>query len=207
MGRVLHARGGRRELRSKDPNTQVGACIADTNHRILSVGYNGTPSALNDDDFPWGVRGRPLADKHSYVVHAEANAVLNYRGSLKDLSGATVYVTLFPCNECAKILAQVGIGEVVYLSDKYCGSGGEPHIQADPHLVRYRVPRDGARRLSLALDLGAGIIRRSCDGEDSTCAFARVPLHLFRQPEGWMLLWRRKAPGEVAGRRERKSNG
>ena len=111
-------------MRSKDPNTQVGACIADTNHRILSVGYNGTPSALNDDDFPWGVSDDPLADKHSYVVHAEANAVLNYRGSLKDMSGATVYVTLVPCNECAKILAQVGIGEVVYLSDKYDGTEG-----------------------------------------------------------------------------------
>ena len=110
------------QLRSKDPNTQVGACIADTNHRILSVGYNGTPSALHDDDFPWGVSDDPLLDKHSYVVHAEANAVLNYRGSLKDLGGATVYVTLFPCHECAKILAQVGIGEVVYLSDKYNGT-------------------------------------------------------------------------------------
>ncbi len=110
------------QLRSKDPNTQVGACIADTNHRILSVGYNGTPSALNDDDFPWGSSDDPLLDKHSYVVHAEANAVLNYRGSLKDLSGGTVYVTLFPCHECAKILAQVGIGEIVYLSDKYDGT-------------------------------------------------------------------------------------
>lgn len=110
------------QLRSKDPNTQVGACIADTNHRILSVGYNGTPSALNDDDFPWGSSDDPLLDKHSYVVHAEANAVLNYRGSLKDLNHATIYVTLFPCNECAKILAQVGIGEVVYLSDKYEGT-------------------------------------------------------------------------------------
>ena len=111
-------------MRSKDPNTQVGACIADTNHRILSVGYNGTPSALTDDEFPWGVSDDPLMDKHGYVVHAEANAVLNYRGSLKDMIGATVYVTLFPCNECAKILAQVGIGEVVYLSDKYDGTEG-----------------------------------------------------------------------------------
>lgn len=110
------------QLRSKDPNTQVGACIADTNNRILSVGYNGTPSALNDDDFPWGINDDPLLDKHSYVVHAEANAVLNYRGSLKDLNRATIYVTLFPCHECAKILAQVGIGEVVYLSDKYDGT-------------------------------------------------------------------------------------
>ena len=71
----------------------VGACIASTNHRILSVGYNGTPSALNDDFFPWGTSDDPLQDKHNYVVHAEANAVLNYRGSLKDLEGSTVYVT------------------------------------------------------------------------------------------------------------------
>ena len=84
------------QRRSKDPNTQVGACIANTNHRILS-----------------------LQDKHNYVVHAEANAVLNYRGSLKDLEGSTVYVTLFPCHDCAKILAQVGVGEVVYLDNKY----------------------------------------------------------------------------------------
>ena len=112
------------QLRSKDPNTQVGACIADTNHSILSVGYNGTPSALNDDDFPWGTSDDPLQDKHNYVVHAEANAVLNYRGSLKDLSHASVYVTLFPCHECAKILAQAGIGEVVYLDDKYDGTDG-----------------------------------------------------------------------------------
>ena len=102
------------QRRSKDPNTQVGACIASTNHRILSVGYNGTPSALNDDFFPWGTSDDPLQDKHNYVVHAEANAVLNYRGSLKDLEGSTVYVTLFPCHDCAKILAQVGVGEVVW---------------------------------------------------------------------------------------------
>ncbi|MBY4798216.1 dCMP deaminase family protein [Collinsella sp. AGMB00827] len=107
------------QLRSKDPNTQVGACIASTNNRILSVGYNGTPSALDDDDFPWGTSEDPLEDKHNYVVHAEANAVLNYRGSLNDLADATVYVTLFPCHDCAKILAQVGIGSVVYLDDKY----------------------------------------------------------------------------------------
>lgn len=109
-------------MRSKDPNTQVGACIADTNNRILSVGYNGTPSSLNDDDFPWGTADDPLHDKHNYVIHAEANAILNYRGSLKDMAGATVYVTLFPCHECAKTLVQAGIGEVVYLDDKYNGT-------------------------------------------------------------------------------------
>lgn len=109
-------------LRSKDPNTQVGACIADAQHRILTVGYNGTPKGFNDDDFPWQYSDDPLEDKHSYVVHAEANAVLNYRGSLKDLQGSSCYVTLFPCNECAKLLAQVGIAEVIYISDKYEGS-------------------------------------------------------------------------------------
>lgn len=109
-------------LRSKDPNTQVGACIADQNHRILSVGYNGTPAGIDDDEFPWEPTDDPLFDKHNYVIHAEANAILNYRGSLKDMQGATVYVTLFPCHECAKTLVQAGVGEVVYLSDKYEGT-------------------------------------------------------------------------------------
>ncbi len=107
-------------LRSKDPNTQVGACIASPDHRILSVGYNGTPSGIDDDAFPWADEdGDPLHDKHNYVIHAEANALLNYRGSLQDLQKGTVYVTLFPCQECAKMLIQAGIGEVVYLDDKY----------------------------------------------------------------------------------------
>ena len=106
-------------LRSKDPNTQVGACIAGTDHRILSVGYNGTPSGLDDEEFPWETTDDPLTDKHNYVIHAEANAILNFRGSLKELTDATVYVTLFPCQECAKMLVQAGIGEVVYLDDKY----------------------------------------------------------------------------------------
>ena len=109
-------------LRSKDPNTQVGACIADTNHRILSVGYNGTPAGIDDDEFPWGPTDDPLRDKHNYVMHAEANAILNYRGSLKDMSGASAYVTLFPCHECAKMLVQAGVGEVAYLDDKYDGT-------------------------------------------------------------------------------------
>ena len=111
-------------LRSKDPNTQVGACIAGQDNRILSVGYNGTPRGLTDDDFPWETTDDILTDKHSYVIHAEANAVLNYRGSLRELDGARIYVTLFPCNECAKFLVQVGIGEVIYLDDKYDGTPG-----------------------------------------------------------------------------------
>ena len=109
-------------LRSKDPRTQVGACIADTSQRILSVGYNGTPRGLNDDEFPWGSDDDPFYDKHNYVMHAEANAILNYRGTLRDMTGATAYVTLFPCHECAKMLVQAGIGEVVYLDDKYEGT-------------------------------------------------------------------------------------
>lgn len=111
-------------LRSKDPNTQVGACLAGLDHRILSVGYNGTPRGLTDLSFPWDSSDDPLFDKHSYVIHAEANAVLNYHGSLRDLRGASAYVTLFPCNECAKFLVQVGVAEVVYLDDKYEGTPG-----------------------------------------------------------------------------------
>ena len=117
-------------LRSKDPNTQVGACIAGQDNRILSVGYNGTPVGLGDDEFPWDDSDDPLRDKHSYVIHAEANAILNYRGSLKDMAGARVYVTLFPCQECAKTLVQAGIGEVVYLDDKYDGTVGNKIAKA-----------------------------------------------------------------------------
>ena len=78
-------------MRSKDPNTQVGACIADTNHRILSVGYNGTPSTLNDDEFPWDTAEDPLLDKHSYVIHAEANAIIS--AARRDMVGGTLYLT------------------------------------------------------------------------------------------------------------------
>ena len=106
-------------MRSKDPKTQVGACIAGADQRILSVGYNGTPAGMGDDEFPWEDSADPLLDKHSYVIHAETNAILNYRGSLRDFEGATIYVTLYPCKECAKVLAQAGIREVVYLNIKH----------------------------------------------------------------------------------------
>ncbi len=111
-------------MRSKDPNTQVGACISAPDHRILSVGYNGTPHGLDDDEFPWDITDESITDKHNYVIHAEANAILNYRGSLREFSGATAYVTLFPCQECAKTLVQAGIREVVYLDDKYANTEG-----------------------------------------------------------------------------------
>lgn len=112
-------------LRSKDPNTQVGACIAGSDNRILSVGYNGTPSGIEDDEFPWETTDNPLTDKHNYVIHAEANALLNYRAALKELDGSRIYVTLFPCQECAKMLAQAGISEVIFLDDKYKGTIGD----------------------------------------------------------------------------------
>ena len=108
--------------RSKDPNTQVGACIVSSDNRILSIGYNGAPNGYNDDNFPWDREGNPLDTKYLYVVHAERNAILNYRGSRKDLEDAKIYVDLFPCNECAKLIIQSGIKEVIYLSDKYITS-------------------------------------------------------------------------------------
>ena len=85
-------------MRSKDPHTQVGACIVSNDNRILSIGYNGAPNGFNDEKFPWGREGNPLETKYLYVVHAERNAILNYRGSRKDLVNSKIYVDLFPCN-------------------------------------------------------------------------------------------------------------
>ena len=105
--------------RSKDPNTQVGACIVSKDNRILSTGYNGAPNNFSDDDFPWERDGAPLDTKYMYVCHAEANAIDNFRGYKKEMEGSRIYVDLFPCNECAKKIIQNGIKEVIYLSDKY----------------------------------------------------------------------------------------
>lgn len=105
--------------RSKDANTQVGACIVSDENKILSVGYNGMPTGCNDDDMPWGREGAKLDTKYPFVCHAELNAILNSGTSLR---GARLYVSLFPCNECAKAIIQSGIKEVVYLSDKYADS-------------------------------------------------------------------------------------
>jgi len=107
-------------MRSKDPNTQVGACIVSEEHKILSMGYNGFPTGCSDDDFPWAREGEPLENKYFYTTHSELNAILNYRGG--SLEGATMYVTLFPCNECAKAIIQAGIKRLVYDSDKYNGT-------------------------------------------------------------------------------------
>ena len=106
--------------RSKDPSTQVGACIVSDDNRILSTGYNGFPQGCSDDDFPWN-RDESLGEtKYNFVVHAELNAILNAGG--KSLVGSRIFVSLFPCHECAKAIIQAGVKEVVYLSDKYNGT-------------------------------------------------------------------------------------
>jgi len=103
--------------RSKDPNTQVGACIVNQFNKIVGIGYNGFPIGCPDDFLPWGRESENVNDtKYPYVVHAEANAILN---STKDLHNARIYVDLFPCNECTKLIIQSGIKEIVYMSDKY----------------------------------------------------------------------------------------
>ncbi len=110
--------------RSKDPNTQVGACIVSKTNRILSIGYNGTPNGYEDKYFPWDRSGDFLDTKYAFVCHAEMNAISNFKGDKKDLENAKLYVTLFPCNECAKLVIQNGIKEIVYLSDKYKDTDG-----------------------------------------------------------------------------------
>ena len=106
--------------RSKDPSTQVGACIVNKNNIIESIGYNGLPKGCSDDEFPWNKEGEEGDTKYSYVTHSELNAILNYRGG--SLEGAKIYVSLFPCNECAKAIIQSGIKTIVYDSDKYADS-------------------------------------------------------------------------------------
>ncbi|MFV0255092.1 MAG: deoxycytidylate deaminase [Erysipelotrichaceae bacterium] len=107
--------------RSKDPSTQVGACIVNEANRIVGVGYNGMPSGCDDSEFPWGKSGVETDTKYPYVVHAELNAILN---STTKLNGCKIYVSLFPCNECAKAIIQSGIKEIVYESDKYADTAG-----------------------------------------------------------------------------------
>ncbi len=104
--------------RSKDPSTQVGACIVNSKKRIIGIGYNGFPIGCSDDLLPWDREGDYLETKYPYVCHAEMNAITNSSNKMQ-LEGAAIYVSLFPCNECAKLIVQVGIKEVVFLSDKY----------------------------------------------------------------------------------------
>ncbi len=106
--------------RSKDPNTRVGACITNDRKRVVGIGYNGLPIGCSDDDFPWERKGAFLDTKYPYVCHAELNAILNKIST--DLQQCSIYVTLFPCNECAKVIIQSGIREIIYLEDKYAES-------------------------------------------------------------------------------------
>lgn len=114
--------------RSKDPNTQVGACIVSPDNIIISTGYNGFPVGCSDDEYPWEREGAET--KYPFVVHAELNAILNAHG--RSLIGSRIYVALFPCNECAKAIIQAGIREVVYLSDKY---EKDPMTQASKRMM------------------------------------------------------------------------
>lgn len=109
-------------MRSKDSNTQVGACIVSPENKIISVGYNGMPTGCDDDDMPWEREGDPLETKYPFVCHAELNAILNRQAV--SLSNSRIYVTLFPCNECAKAIIQCGIKEVIYYDNKYADSNG-----------------------------------------------------------------------------------
>ena len=137
--------------RSKDPNTQVGACIVSSDNKILSMGYNGFPIGCSDDEFPWCREGDPLENKYFYTTHSELNAILNYRGG--SLEGAKLYVTLFPCNECAKAIIQSGIRTLIYDSDKYreMPSFIASRRMFDAAGVRYYEYKRTGRRVELSL--------------------------------------------------------
>ena len=138
-------------MRSKDPNSQVGACIVSKDNKILSMGYNGFPMGCSDDVFPWAREGEELDKKYVYVVHSELNAILNYRGG--SLEGAKLYVSLFPCNECAKAIIQSGIKEVIYDCNKYEDT---PSVQASMRMfdsagVRYHQYHRTDREITIQL--------------------------------------------------------
>lgn len=138
-------------MRSKDPSTQVGACIVSGDHKILSIGYNGFPTGCSDDEFPWCREGEPFDNKYFYTTHAELNAILNYRGG--SLEGSKLYVSLFPCNECAKAIIQSGIREVIYRQDKYADT---PAVRASKRMmdaagVRYYQYHDTGRVIEIQL--------------------------------------------------------
>lgn len=135
--------------RSKDPSTQVGACIVSPQNKILSMGYNGMPCGCDDDVMPWDREGQPLDTKYMFVCHAELNSILNYAGH--DLAGSKIYTTLFPCNECAKAIIQCGIKEVIYRENKYEGSDS---VAASKRMfdlagVTYRAYDFGYKRITL----------------------------------------------------------
>lgn len=116
--------------RSKDPSTQVGACIASDDNRVLSMGYNGFPNGCSDDEFPWDAEGEMLEIKNTFVCHAELNAILNAGGNVR---GSTIYVTFFPCHECTKAIIQSGIKKIVYIDDR---NHQKPSIVASRKMLR-----------------------------------------------------------------------
>ena len=124
-------------MRSKDNNSQVGACIVSPENKILSLGYNGMPIGCNDDDMPWEREGSDLDTKYMYVCHSELNAILNSPNH--DLRGSRMYVTLFPCNECAKAIIQAGIRTIIYESDKYADT---PATRASKRMLNAAGGRD-----------------------------------------------------------------
>ena len=137
--------------RSKDPNTQVGACIVNKQNRIVSLGYNGLPNNVDDSICPWDKREGTLEDtKYAYVAHAELNAILNSKTNMED---TVLYVTLFPCNECAKAIIQAGIKEIVYLSDKYNGTESNKVAKKMLSLagVKYREYNNSGKNITLNL--------------------------------------------------------
>lgn len=136
--------------RSKDPNTQVGACIVNHDNRIVGIGYNGFPSGCDDACFPWNREGNLVNSKYAYVVHAELNAILNSNTNLKN---CIIYVTLFPCHECSKAIIQSGIKEIVYIEDKYNNS--ESDIAAKKMLEAAGVKW---RKLNYRMELNVEII-------------------------------------------------
>ena len=137
--------------RSKDPSTQVGACIVNKDNRIISVGYNGMPRCCSDDEFPWDKNENPLDSKYLYVCHAELNAILNCdRGNVRD---CICYTTLFPCNECAKAIIQSGTSEVVYMEDKYADSDSviASKKMFDTAGVKYRLYNKSGKEVNVNL--------------------------------------------------------
>ena len=144
---VAHLSG----MRSKDPNTQVGACIVSPDNKILSMGYNGFPKGCSDDEFPWAREGEPLDNKYFYTTHSELNAILNYRGG--SLEGSTLYVSLFPCNECAKAIIQSGIRYIIYDEDKYKNTPGviASKRMLDAAGVKYRKYKHTNREIKMIL--------------------------------------------------------
>ena len=140
--------------RSKDPSTQVGACIVNDKNKIVGAGYNGLPIGCDDDEFPWHKQGDFLNTKYPYICHAELNAILNNIGM--DLKGCKIYTALFPCNECSKAIIQSGIAEVIYLSDKYEGTDifKASKFMLDKAGVKYRRVEAKIKNLSLSFEEG-----------------------------------------------------